>query len=50
MRSIKNIIIYALVIAGFSSLVYYISVKGEKLNTKAAAVSVSEKGPLGRFR
>ncbi|MEO8768627.1 MAG: cation:proton antiporter [Ferruginibacter sp.] len=49
MRSIRNIIIYALVIAGFSGLVYYISVRGEMLNTKAVVAPVSGKGHWGDF-
>lgn len=41
MKSIKNILIYATVIGGFSGLIYFISVQGEKLNTKASGLKVT---------
>lgn len=34
MKSLKNILIYGIVIGGFSGLIYFISVQGERLNTK----------------
>nr|AUN35623.1 Na+/H+-exchanging protein [uncultured bacterium] len=41
MKSIKNIIIYAIVIGGFSGLIYFISEMGSKLNNKAVTPDIT---------
>lgn len=49
MKSIKNIFIYAIVIGGFSGLIYFIAQQGEKLNSKGPAAQISGKGHWSDF-
>ncbi len=49
MKPVKNIFIYASVIAGFSCLIYFISLQGEKLRSKATTVTSGGKGYWNDF-